>query len=226
MFGWPGWAHVRHFLILWLLVSVVFAVIFGGAEILTAHRDTRLHLFLPGELHIPLVPPMVLAYMSLYLIWVPAPFILRTRAEINRLALTLSKVILAAGVAFVLLPAELGFPPLSAEIAALDPVSAQRWGDLLRFADLLNLDFNLVPSLHAALFVTTAGIYARRVGPLGLALLGLWALFFVTSTVLAHQHHVIDAITGVALGLWGQSSATSGWAGRASTAAPPSKLTV
>jgi membrane-associated phospholipid phosphatase len=61
----------------------------------------------------------------------------------------------------------------------------------------------LIPSLHVAMFVTTAGAYAHQSGRVGRIVLGLWATAVVASTVLTHQHHLIDAIAGLALGLAG-----------------------
>jgi hypothetical protein len=202
-FVWPGWPHVRHYLALWAAVTIEFVIIFFGGDFVTAHRRARLHAFLPFELSIPLVPSMVIAYMSIYLIWIPAPFLLRERHQVNRLAFALALVILIAGIGFLAFPAELGFPPMSEDLARLDPGSANRWGAWLRLADLLNLDYDLIPSLHIAMFVTTAGAYAYQCGRVGRVVLGLWATAVVASTVLTHQHHLIDAIAGLALGLAG-----------------------
>jgi len=176
----------------------------------TAHRPGRLHAFLPFELSIPLVPSMVIAYMSIYLIWIPAPFLLRKRRQVNCLALALALVILIAGLGFLAFPAELGFPPMSVDLARLDPGSAQRWSTWLRLADLLNLDYDLIPSLHVAMFVTTAGAYAAESARVGRVVLGLWAAAVVASTVLTHQHHLIDVVAGIALGLLGARIAVQG----------------
>jgi hypothetical protein len=199
----PSWAHLRHFVVLWALVGSEFALVFIGADFITAHRHTRLHIYLSGELAIPFIPSMVVAYMSIYLIFLPAPFVLRSRPELDALAAALMKVIAIAGVAFLAIPAELGFAPTPVEIAHLDPLLAHRWGALLGFADWLNLDYDLIPSLHVALFVTCAGVYALRAGPRVRTLLGTWGIIVTASTVLTHQHQLIDAATGVALGAWG-----------------------
>jgi hypothetical protein len=200
---WPGWPHLRHFFVLWAAVTIEFVIVFFGADFVTAHRPERLHAFLPFELSIPLIPSMVIAYMSIYLIWIPAPFVLHKRHQVNRLGLALALVILVSGIGFLAFPAELGFPPMSDDLAQLDPGAANRWGSWLRLADRLNLDYDLIPSLHAALFVTTAGAYAHQAGRVGRVVLGLWAAAVVASTVLTHQHHLIDAIAGLALGVGG-----------------------
>jgi membrane-associated phospholipid phosphatase len=195
---------------LWAAVTIEFAIVFIGGDFVTAHRAGRLNAFLSFELSIPLVPSMVIAYMSIYLIWIPAPFLLHERRQVNRLAIALALVILIAGIGFLAFPAELGFPPMGDDLARLDPISAGRWGPWLRLADLLNLDYDLIPSLHVAMFVTTAGAYACRSGRMGKIVLGIWSAAVVASTVLTHQHHVIDAIAGIALGLGGARVAARG----------------
>jgi hypothetical protein len=207
---WPGWPHLRHYLALWAAVTTEFVIVFAGADYVTAHRAARLHAFLPFELSIPLIPSLVIAYMSIYLIWIPAPLLLHTRQQLNRLATALALVILVSGIGFLLFPAELGFPSMSDDLARLDPGSANRWGSWLHLADRLNLDYDLIPSLHAALFVTTAATYAHQAGRVGRVVLGLWAMAVVASTVLTHQHHVIDAVAGLALGLAGARIAILG----------------
>lgn len=195
---WPSRADWRHFALLYGLLTILFVVVFGGADWITRHHSVRIHAFWAFELSIPLVPWMVVPYMTMYVVFLLAPFLLPKR-ELNRLGFALAQVILVSGVAFLALPAELGFPPATA------PGSV--WGPWLRLADRLNLDFDLIPSLHVALFATCAGVYATRVAPWARALLGLWLVLVTASTVLTHQHHLIDAATGLALGAWGARSA-------------------
>jgi membrane-associated phospholipid phosphatase len=193
--GWPPWEHLRRFLVLWCLLSVEFVAVYWGCDWITGHRATRLHLFLDSELSIPLVPAMVFPYMTMYAIFALAPFMLRTDQELRRLATAASQVILISGLCFLLLPAELGFPP------AMAPGSV--WEPWLRTADRLNLDFNLIPSLHVALFATCAGTYIRNSSTFTRTILFGWLALVTASTVLTHQHHLIDAATGLALGAWG-----------------------
>ena len=135
---------------------------------------------------------MVVVYLSIHLLFAAVPFILRTRREIRAFILTLVAVIAIAGVGFVLLPAELAFPP---------PGDLGTWQALFRLADWLNLDYNLVPSLHVALSVACLAAFASRAGLVGAALLWTWAGAIAASTLLTHQHHLLDVATGAALGL-------------------------
>ena len=63
-------------------------------------------------------------------------------------------------------------------------------------ADRLNLTYNLVPSLHVALSLACIAAFSTRTAPVGKTLLWIWATGIAISTILTHQHHVIDVVTG------------------------------
>jgi membrane-associated phospholipid phosphatase len=185
-----------------MLITAEFAVVYYGADWITAHHALRIHAYVTPELRIPLVPVMVVPYLTMYLIFPFAPFVLRSTADLDRFAAALARVIVIAGIAFVLLPAQLGFTPVSTAGSIWDP-----W---LRLASTLSRNFNLVPSLHVALFTAAAVTYAGRVSMWVCALLGIWLAIVVASTLLTHQHHLIDVVTGLLLGAWGARVATAG----------------
>jgi membrane-associated phospholipid phosphatase len=187
-------AHARHFAVLASLVALLFALVYVSADWITTQHPVRLHLFLPAELSIPLVPAMVVPYATMYVIFGLVPFVLRTREELDRLALALGQVIAAGGLMFILLPAELGYPP---------PSGGTVWAPLLQVADRINLDYNLVPSLHVALAVACAGAFLPRAPVVARFALGAWVALVALSTLLTHQHHVVDVVAGLALGAWG-----------------------
>ena len=137
---------------------------------------------------------MTVFYMSLYLLFFLAPFVIRTRREFRALVATMAVVILVSGLGFLLIPAELAFPPPPER--DLGP-----WAALYHFADRLNLTYNLVPSLHVVFAVVCVAVFAPR-APRGIKiLLWSWAALIAGSTVLIHQHHVLDVVTGWLLAL-------------------------
>lgn len=195
------WPHLRHFTLLSLLITVEFAVVFYGADWLTAQHSLRIRAYTSAELAIPLVPMMVVPYMTMYVIFWFAPFVLRSSADLDRFAGAVARVIVIAGVAFVLLPAELGFAPVS--------MAGSTWNPWLQLAATLSGTYDLVPSLHVALFTVAAATYASRLSRGLRVLLGTWLVIVAASTVLTHRHHLIDVVTGLALGLWGARVATA-----------------
>ena len=195
------WPHLRRFTLLSLLITAEFAVVFYGADWLTAQHALRINAYANAELAIPLVPVMVVPYMTMYAIFLFAPFVLRSTADLDRFAGAIARVIVIAGVAFVILPAKLGFAPVS--------TAGSIWNPWLQLAATLSRRYDLVPSLHVGLFTVAAATYAGRVSTGLRVVLGAWLVIVAASTVLTHQHHLIDVVTGVALGLWGARVATA-----------------
>ncbi len=190
--AWPGWSHLGDAARLGLLAGAWFGLIYGGAYWVTANRSLRLPLQLDLELHIPFVPGMAVVYMSIYLLFLASPFVLRTRDELRAYAFTFAVVTLFAGICFLLFPAEVAYGH-STELGA--------WAVPFRIADRLNLDYNNVPSLHVAFSVLCIALFASRAGRPGGALLWMWATALSLSTLLTHQHHVLDVVTGWILGI-------------------------
>jgi membrane-associated phospholipid phosphatase len=187
--AWPGWPHLLYAGVLSLANGAWFALVFYGCDLLTTRRASRIRVHLDAELSIPFVPAMTAVYMSIYLLFLAAPFMLRTRREFRSAVITLATMIGIAGASFLLVPARLAFPPATAEDAGI-------WADVYLLADRLNLTYNLVPSLHVALTVACVAIFSRRASASGRAVLWVWAIAVAASTLLTHQHHVLDVVAG------------------------------
>lgn len=190
--AWPGWAQMKYATGLTLLVGAWFALAFVGSDLVTAHRAARVRIHLDAELSLPLVPGALVAYMSLYLLFLAMPFVLRTRRDAASLAMKQSITILVAAIGFLLIPGTLAYAP---------PTNLGMWTPLFNVADRLNLDYNLVPSLHVAMSVVCIETYATHAGRAGQSALRAWGLLIAASTLLTHQHHLLDVVTGYALAL-------------------------
>lgn len=187
--AWPGKAHLRYAGLLALANTVWFEIVYAGMDALTAHRSLRVPVHFPEELRIPLVPAMSIFYMSIYPLFLLAPFVLRTRREFRAMVITLAVIIGCSGIVFLLLPAQLAYaPPHEADLGV--------WAGLYHLSDTLNLTYNLLPSLHVALAVACAAVFAPRAPAAVKAVLWLWVSLIAASTVLIHQHHVLDVVTG------------------------------
>ena len=192
--AWPGWAHIRYATLLSIANTLWFMFVYGGMDALTARRAFRVPVHFPAELAIPFIPAMTLFYMSIYLLFWMAPFILRTRREFRALVITMAIAIFVGGIVFLLFPADLAFAqPQESDLGI--------WSALFHFADKLNLTYNLLPSLHVAFAVICVAIFAPRAPLAGKVLLWFWAAMIAASTVLIHQHHLLDVATGWLLAL-------------------------
>lgn len=197
--AFPGWPLLAYFALLAFIQSCWFALIYVGCDRLTAIRSLRVRLHFDFEHMLPFVPSAVWVYSSVFLLFYSAPFILRRREELRRLAGRMAVVTLIGGFGFVVLPAELGFPY---------PAEFGSGGPIFRLADQMNLDYNHLPSLHVALSAVCVSAYSIHASKLGQFLLWGWVIAVAVAAVLTYQHHLLDVITGLLLGVtvdrWGR----------------------
>jgi membrane-associated phospholipid phosphatase len=90
-------------------------------------------------------------------------------------------------------------------LPAYPPHSEGVEGAIFGFADIINLDHNMCPSLHVAMAVAAAYVYALHSTRPAKRFWWLWAAAIMVSTLLTHQHHVIDVLAGAVVG-WGCAS--------------------
>jgi membrane-associated phospholipid phosphatase len=186
---------VRFFLRFYLPLSVLFAALFvavyGGASRLSAYRDPPPAPHFAFEAAIPFVPEMAWIYLSVPLALALTPLVLRTKRELVPFFFTLTAQLLVAGLCYLLYPVAPAWPPRVVEGPG---------ADAFHLADALNLEYNALPSLHLAFAATVALVFGRRCGPAGRLLLWIWVLAVAASTLMLHEHHVLDVVTGTALG--------------------------
>ncbi|MEO8381260.1 MAG: phosphatase PAP2 family protein [Acidobacteriota bacterium] len=171
-------------------VAVAFLTTYPTVNWLTSLRSWRLHLYLPGELAIPFVPELVWAYASLYALFVMPLFFLPAE-RIPALGRQLMAGSILSGVCFLLFPAELGF------VRELPTAELYAW----LFSSVFRVDhpYNLVPSLHVLYSATIVLACADHARPLARVLLWSWLALIAVSTVLIHQHHLLDLAVAFAL---------------------------
>lgn len=177
----------------WLITSglllVLFCFVFYGIDEITTHRNDLYHLYFQWELQTPYLPFMLIIYMSVLLLPFLLPFTASTPQQIKRWGVKMSIAILIAGVCFLIMPSTLGY-------ASPDTPS---WvnSKLLR---IVTGSYNLVPSLHVALSLVTINTIWQEVKSWGRLLVVSWGVLLSLSTLLTHQHHLLDVISGLILG--------------------------
>lgn len=172
-----------------VLISVVFFTVYPLCNWLTANREVTLQLYFRQELAIPLVPEFVWIYLSLYLLFLIPPFFLKP-GHMNVLGRQLIAATLFCGTVFLLMPAELGFERTVPADPFYDAIFAKMFA--------VDLPHNLVPSLHvafSALILMTLFVYVQT--PIFKGIFAIWLVLISISTVLVHQHHLIDVISGL-----------------------------
>ena len=171
-------------------VGVAFFSVYPTCNWLTSERTEVYQLFFITELNIPFVPLFYWFYVSLYLLFFLPPFFL----DVPRLKVLGKRIIIAtiiSGVIFILFPASLGFERVSPE---------GFYGQLFDTLFTLDLPHNMMPSLHvvySALIIFAVMGSSKRRSIQGFAL--MWLVCICISTLLVHQHHLIDIVSAFAL---------------------------
>ena len=111
--------------------------------------------------------------------------------ELARLGKQLIAGTLIAGVLFLLFPAALGFERTLPDVIPYDRL----------FGVIFNIDHphNLVPSLHVVFSTCILLAISDRAKGWFYGLLMVWLIAIMASTLLVHQHHLLDIIAGLGL---------------------------
>jgi membrane-associated phospholipid phosphatase len=171
-------------------VGIAFFAIYPTTNWLSAGGDRYYSLFLAAELRIPFLPQLIWLYLSMYVLFLLPPFLLDPQ-ELRRLGKELIAATCVSGAVFLAFPAKLGFARILPEEGLYRGI----------FEGMFQVDppFNLVPSLHVV-YTTAIGLaLIGRAGALLRLLLCVWLALVLSSTVLVHQHHLLDVATGIAL---------------------------
>ena len=171
-------------------LSMLFMIVYGGCNWVTAHRADVGTWYYSWEHLIPFVPLMIVPYMSIDLFFAAGPFLCQSRAELRALAQRIAFAILVAGACFLLVPLKLAAPR---------PQVDGWMGAVFSLLHGFDQPYNLVPSLHITLRTILADLYARHTkGPLRVAS-HVWFSLIGFSTVLTYQHHIVDVAAGFIL---------------------------
>jgi hypothetical protein len=96
--AWPCWGYLGYALRLAAALAVWWVIVYYGADYWTGLRARRVRIHFDAELAIPFVPAFIIAYLSLHLVFVLAPFVLRRRRDLQALALAWASVTAVAGI--------------------------------------------------------------------------------------------------------------------------------
>ena len=172
-------------------LSILFLVVYSSCNWITAHRPNVPSLYFDWERSIPFVPAFILPYLSIDLFFVAAPFLCSTTAELSVFARRIVLATLVAGACFLAFPLRFAFAR---------PAATGVTGVLFDWFRQMDAPYNLVPSLHAAYWLLLVVIYWRHTRGITRLTIVFWFAAIALSPVLTYQHHVVDVLTGFALG--------------------------
>lgn len=211
VFAWPTRDELRASLKMVAIFLVFFYAFFGAAAYLADLLDYRFDVGFEFEKRIPFVPAMAAVYLSVGPMMLLSIFILRQPRPMRLLLAVLCAQTFVGFCIFLAFPVETNFP------APQDPASLPL---VYRIADLINLKNNQLPSLHLGFAATMAFVYSTGRRPLVAILFHAWALAIAASTVLIHEHNLLDLLAGYLLAWCG----ARWWRNAVAPAPPPRRF--
>ena len=175
-----------------ILFFIIFLLFYGGSSFVSGLVPWSIEIALPFEKNIPFLPAAAVIYLSMNLLLAIAPFVLRDLHQLFPLFLALVIQTIIASCFFILIPVENSFP---------EQTPNGIFGIFFSIADFLNLERNYLPSLHVSYALTAAIAYGQKTGKTGKFLLLLWVAAIAASTLLIHQHYLLDLIGAILLSL-------------------------
>jgi membrane-associated phospholipid phosphatase len=170
----------------------LFMLVYNGCLLLTSLRPDVRRMFGQWELHVPLVPAMIIPYFSIYGLFILSFFLCSDQGELRLLSRRLAMSQLVAGAVYMLFPLENGYHR---------PVVEGFFGPLFRLLDSTDLPYNLAPSLHVTTAIILGAHYAAKTRGIVRQVLVGWFTLIAASTMLTWQHHLLDVVAGTMLGL-------------------------
>ncbi|MES2889418.1 MAG: phosphatase PAP2 family protein [Pseudomonadota bacterium] len=145
------------------------------------------------DAHIPWLPWTILPYLATTLLLIASFWLVPHVQALRLLSQRLLLATVSACLVFVSWPLQFSTPRMTAE----SPV----WSALFDTLRLLDSPYNQLPSLHVAyaviLWAALRDHWRHPLWPIGLAV-GLLGMSL--STLLTHQHHLLDVVAGAAWG--------------------------
>jgi protein-tyrosine phosphatase/membrane-associated phospholipid phosphatase len=174
-----------------LFLSLLFLVVYGATNWITALRADVGTCYFEWERAIPFVPFLIVPYLSIDLFFIAAPFLCSDLSELRILARRISFAIAFSGVCFLLVPMRFAFER---------PETSGWLGAAFDGFRTLDAPYNLVPALHISLCIILATVYGKHARGMRRFAVCVWFSLIGFSTVLTYQHHVVDIVGGLALG--------------------------
>lgn len=169
------------------LCALWVAVYFACNWISSLRTDVRTLQF-EWERAIPFIPWLIVPYMSIDLFFVAAPFLCRTRHQMQVLIARLLSATAIAAFSFLAIPMTL----------AVERPSINGWlGGVYEMLKAGDQPHNMCPSLHVALLLLLWPVYHRAARGIVRVLLHVWFALILISVLPVFQHHFVDVIGGI-----------------------------
>jgi len=172
---------------------VLFALVFYDvSNLIASWRGVTRCIAFAWEFEIPRVNWFIVPYWAIDILLALSPLCTQRYDEWRTLLRRLFWVFTVSCAIFLVFPCRCDFPR---------SIPNDWTAPLFRLLHFTDLPFNQAPSLHVSEAIIVAPVLLARLPHFALrAALIVWIILGSLGTVLVHQHHVLDLITGAVLG--------------------------
>lgn len=170
-------------------VGIAFFSVYPTCNWISAQQSNTYNLYLASELNIPFLPEFFWVYVSMYVLFLMPPFFL-TETQLKALGKQLIAGTVFSALIFLAMPSNLGFTRTVPE----SPFYQSLYSTLFS----IDLPHNMVPSLHVVFSALILLSLIKATSKKSVRLLWWgWLILICFSTLLVHQHHILDVLTGL-----------------------------
>lgn len=175
-----------------LLQAILFNVTYTSTNWYAEYNQVEASFITSLDLMMPFIPWMILPYLSSAVFFLLAFYLCKHRRNFYQLNQSLLIATLVAGYFFYFYP--LYFGPYATGTAT---VIGQPWDWLFGMLRTIDKPYNQMPSLHIIYGVILWFSLMQITKPITKVVVSVGIFTLLISTLLTHQHRIIDVITGL-----------------------------
>ena len=180
-------------LLLLIKTAIIYLSVYTITNKINTFRLDHYNLYFPWELKIPLVPEFIIFYLSTFIL--PAlPIALLDFDEKRKVSKAVIISTLIGGTIFLLIPTKLGFIRSTEGLGVFEFLYKVMW--------FLDEPHNLFPSQHVSISFLLIAPCLKKITFIKRILLVLLLILISLSILFVHQHHLLDLIGGLFLGVF------------------------